>query len=98
MKLSRTRLLKIAAIIFSAFGVCSAARYFISTSPGIADLELDFTSAYPFLAGDGVTPLSGITLTPGVVQVVPEMETWAMMIAELGFIGWKLRRRQQRSS
>ena len=29
------------------------------------------------------------------VNVVPELETWAMMAAGIGFMSWKMRRRQE---
>ena len=73
------------------------------------DLQIGDTVAFFISAGKDIGP-DAFDLLPGnyefnatqnlsmsfsLVSPVPEMETWAMMIAGLGFMGWQLKRRQQ---
>jgi len=77
--------LDIQALAFSGSGVLYGARdslYTIDTATGL-------TSLIGAISGVGTPDLRGIEFT----TAVPEPETWALLIAGLGFIGLRARRR-----
>ncbi len=46
----------------------------------------------------GPDGMDGLNFVASTVNVVPEMEVWAMMLAGMGLLGWQARRRSQQHS
>lgn len=68
------------------------------TMTGMVDLDL-LTSTNPTLQSFATTADPFIivpNLYGGTVNVVPEMEVWAMMLAGVGLLGWHAKRREQK--
>lgn len=78
----------VATLTFDTIGLGSASLTTqVATDPLTGGEFISFVSNSPF-----TTPP---TFAGATVNVVPELETWAMMAAGIGFMGWKLRRRKE---
>jgi hypothetical protein len=75
----------IQALAFSSTGVLYGARDSLYT----IDVATGVTTLVGAISGVGTPDLRGIEFT----TAVPEPETWALLIAGLGFVGWRARRR-----
>ena len=69
-----------------------------SVAPGFAQLQ--FNDMQPgwyttFIGGTHTSDPGGIFLMS--ISAVPELETWAMMAAGMGFLGWRLRKQQEKA-
>ncbi len=67
-----------------------------STSGNTASLSFDDLAAgwYTVYVGGTDSTLAGGAYDLNVVSAVPEAETWAMLLAGLGLIGWRLRKQE----
>lgn len=62
---------------------------------GDSTLSLSESAMNPFSGPGGV---AGLNFNGAIVHAVPEMDTWAMMIAGMGFLGWRLRMRNEENA
>ena len=75
------------SILTSAYW--SATEY----APGTGDAwSFSFSGGFQEEYGDG-SQFYALAVSPGDVAVVPEAETYALMLAGLGLVGWRVRRR-----
>jgi hypothetical protein len=70
------------------------------TSPGSFTFDVGAADSFTAVVG-GIVP-SGASLPIGTygvtVALVPEAETWAMMLVGMGLVGWQLRRKVKSSA
>ena len=72
-----------------------ASAYWSATeyAPGTGDAwSFSFSGGFQEEYGEG-SQFYALAVSPGDVAVVPEAETYALMLAGLGLIGWRVRRR-----
>lgn len=63
---------------------------------GVGDSTLLMLSESGLNRFSGPDGMDGLNFMASTVNVVPEMEVWAMMIAGMGFLGWQAKRRSER--
>ena len=68
---------------------------FGDTPGGIFDVDMPGLYSFTLEAWNGPTLVNSVTMS---VQVVPEPETWAMMLAGLGMLGFTARRRKKNAA
>ena len=83
-----------------AFGVTETGGATVgsSSTPGTFTFDAtpgSYTALVAGIVGSGTLPVGTYGLT---VSLVPEPETWAMMLVGVGLVGWQLRRKVKSSA